>query len=255
MSVLPRFLTRLDATAQRSVLITLALFGLVIAIFLVGKAGIGLDMRAVEGTISSFSESPLAPLILIAIFCVAAFLGAPQFGLIAMAVAVFGPWQGMAYSWLATMISGAVTFWVGRFAGEETFRRYAGNMANRMSSFIGRNAFAASAIVRNVPTGPFLVVNMAFGISSARFLPFWAGMAIGIVPKILLVAFAGQSLLAALQGAPWIAVGAALAAGGLWIAIMLYARRRVRGEAGLQQGQIVAPKPETEIDTDDQQAN
>lgn len=254
MSVLPRFLTRMDASAQRSIVITLALFGLVIAIFLVGKTGFGLNLQAVEGAIASFSESPFAPLILIAIFSVAAFLGAPQFGLIAMAVAVFGPWQGMAYSWVATMISGAVTFWVGRLAGEETFRRYAGNMANRMSSFIGRNAFTASALVRNVPTGPFLVVNMAFGISKARFLPFWAGMAIGIVPKIALVAFAGQSLIAALRGSPWIAVAAAIAAGGLWIAVMLYARRRVRGEIA-PKGQVLAPMPETEIDTDDQQAN
>lgn len=235
MSLLPRFLTRMDASAQRSIFVTLGLFALVAAIFLIGKTSGGLNLEALRQSIDDLSGGPAAPLILIAVFCVAAFLGAPQFGLIAMAVAVFGPWQGMAYAWLATMVSGAVTFWTGRLAGEEVFRRYAGNMANRLSSFIGRNALTASAVVRNVPTGPFLIVNMAFGISEAKFLHYWIGMAIGILPKIALVAFAGQSLMAALRGSPWMAVLAALTAGGIWIAIMLYARRRVRSgqnEAG-----------------------
>ena len=57
-----------------------------------------------------------------------------------------------------------------------------------------------SAIVRNVPTGPFLLVNMAFGVSNAKFRDYWIGMGLGIIPKIALVAFAGRSLLAALQG-------------------------------------------------------
>ena len=228
MRIVPKFFTRMDASAQRSVLITLALFVLVIAVFIVGKSGGVLNIEAARAALDELSDGPWALVVLIVIFCLAAFLGAPQFGLIAMAVAVFGPMQGAVYSWVATMVSGLVTFWLGRFAGEDTFRRYAGNMANRMSAFIGRNAFVASGVVRNVPTGPFLIVNMAFGISQAKFLHYWAGMAFGIIPKITLVAFAGQSIMAAIGGAPLLAVLAAIAAGGVWIALMLYARRRVR---------------------------
>ncbi len=90
-------------------------------------------------------------------------------------------------------------------------------------------------MVRNVPTGPLLLVNMAFGVSHARFLPFWAGMGVGTLPKIILIAFAGRSLLAALSGNPVTALLAALAAVGVYAAIAIWVRQRVR-----KSGQSVA---------------
>ena len=166
--------------------------------------------------------------VIIAVFCLAAFLGIPQFGLIAATVVAFGPAQGFAYSWLATLVSGTTSFWAGRLAGEQTFRRYAGGGANRMSEFIGHNGFTASVLVRVVPTAPFVVVNMAFGVSHTKYLHFIAGLALGVVPKTALVAFAGQSLMSALTGSPWLALFAALAAAVAWIIVMLIARRSVR---------------------------
>ena len=180
------------------------------------------------------------------VFCISAFIGVPQFALIAGAVAAFGPWTGAIYSWLATMVSGGLTFWLGRFAGEETFRRYAGNSAQRLSGFVGRNAFAASAIVRNVPTGPFIVVNMGFGVIGASFFAFWGGMALGIVPKIAVVTFLGESLGQAISGNPMIAVLAALAAGLVWFALMLFARRRIATT-----GQSVSGSANIPVDSSD----
>ncbi|MEZ5946777.1 MAG: VTT domain-containing protein [Hyphomonas sp.] len=165
---------------------------------------------------------------LILIFCVAAFIGMPQFALIALAVAVFGPWTGAAYSWVATLVSGALTFYTGRLAGEEMFRRYAGKSANRIAGFIGRNAFVASAVVRNVPTGPFLLVNMAFGVSRAGFWPYLAGMGVGALPKIILVAFAGRGLMAALQGNMVTAIVLSLASVGIYVGVAWWMRRRDR---------------------------
>ena len=136
----------------------------------------------------------------------------PQFGLIGAAVVAFGPVNGALYSWIATLASGTVTFWLGRFSGQAAVARFSGDRAKRFTQFVSRNAFAASAIVRNVPTGPFLIVNMAFGAVRANFLGYLAGMAVGIIPKILLVTFAGQSLMAVMRGSPLIAAALALAA-------------------------------------------
>ena len=246
MSILPRYLRNLDKTALRAVLVTLVLFALVIAIFMAGKFGNLVDLDALQRATQDFADSPWGLPFLIIVFCVSAFIGVPQFALIAGAVAAFGPWQGALYSWLATMVSGALTFWLGRFAGEETFRRYAGNMAQRMSGYIGRNAFAASAIVRNVPTGPFIVVNMGFGVIGASFLAFWGGMALGILPKIAVVTFLGESLGQAISGNPMIAVLAALAAGLVWLALMLFARRRVAASR-----QSVSDTPNIPVDSSD----
>ena len=204
------------------------LLAVVLVVFGLGKLGVLPSGDAMMAWMDSMADSPWGLLALILVFCVSAFLGVPQFALIAAAVAVFGPWAGAAYSWVATMASGALTFYVGRLAGEQAFRRYAGKSANRFAGFIGRNAFVASAVVRNVPTGPLLLVNMAFGVSHARFWPFWAGMAVGTIPKIVLIAFAGRSLLAALQGHPVTAILAALAAVGVYALIGVWVRQRVR---------------------------
>ncbi|MBD3769874.1 MAG: TVP38/TMEM64 family protein [Rhodobacterales bacterium] len=224
-----------ETPAHRAMVLGGVMLVMVLAVFGLGKLGFLPSGAAVTAWMDGMADSPWGLPALILVFCVAAFLGVPQFVLIAAAVAVFGPWAGAAYSWLATMVSGALTFYVGRLTGEQAFRRYAGKTANRLAGFIGRNAFIASAVVRNVPTGPLLLVNMAFGVSHARFLPFWAGMGVGTLPKIILIAFAGRSLLAALSGNPVTALLAALAAVGVYAAIAIWVRQRVR-----KSGQSVA---------------
>ena len=228
MSVFPRFFRRLDATATRTVIVSVLLFGSVIALFLIGRSGSLVDLDTLQTTLSGLATGPWGLPALVAVFCICAFIGVPQFVLIGIAVFAFGPVFGFAYSWVATLASGTVTFWVGRLAGEDAMRRYGGNFANRMSAFIGRNAFVASAVVRNVPTGPFLLVNMAFGVSRARFLHYLGGMALGVLPKLTLVAFAGQSVLSAMGGRPLLAGAAAVAAIAVWVLLALYARRRIR---------------------------
>lgn len=218
----------LGAQARRNIALGLGALVLIIALFILGRTTSLLDVEAMERTMLALATSPWALPALFAIFIIGAFLGVPQFALIAMSVAAFGPTLGALFSWLACLVSGSVTFWVGRLTGERAFRRYAGGMANRLISYVGRNAFATSAIVRNVPAGPFLIVNMAFGVSPARFTHFLAGLGAGVIPKIALIAFAGQSLVAALKGNPVLAIGAALAAAAVYLAIATYARNRMR---------------------------
>ena len=229
MRSLPAFFRRLDKTRTRAILVSLLLFGLVISIFIMGRYGSLYDVEAVRRGLADVAEGPWGLPVLIAVFIVAAFVGAPQFVLIGMAVFAFGPVVGFVYSWIATLVSGTVTFWTGRFVGEGTVRRHGGNFANRLANFIGKNAFVASAVVRNVPTGPFLLVNMIFGVTRAKFSHFIAGMALGVLPKIALVAFAGTSILSAFEGQPLVALGAAALAVAIWIGLVLFARSRIRG--------------------------
>ncbi|MBU2606096.1 MAG: VTT domain-containing protein [Alphaproteobacteria bacterium] len=213
--------------ARRTLILGAGLLGAVLVIFIMGKLGLLPRADTLNSWMETVAGSPWGLPALILVFCVAAFLGVPQFALIAAAVALFGPWLGFTYAWIANMFSGSLTFWVGRMAGEQAFRRYAGATANRLAAFVGRNAFATSALVRNVPTGPFIMVNMAFGVSTAKYRDFVLGMAVGILPKLALIAFAGQSLFAALKGNPGIAILAAITAAAIYAAIALYARTRM----------------------------
>ena len=225
MNRLWQFLLDMDSRAWRAVLVTLGLLAAIAVVFLFGKTSLGIHTeQEVERWLGGFADTPWGLPVVIAVFTVTAFVGAPQFLLIAACVVAFGPWQGFLYSWIATVVSAAVTFYVGRAVGARTLARFGGEGMNRLSRFVGRNAFAGSFIIRNVPSAPFIVVNMAFGVSHARFAIFLAGCALGVLPKTALVAFFGGSFMTAVKGdGVWSsAILAGLGVG--WLALMLVAR-------------------------------
>jgi uncharacterized membrane protein YdjX (TVP38/TMEM64 family) len=168
-------------------------------------------------------QGPSALAAAVAGFTVMAFLGAPQFLLIAAAVVAFGPLTGFAYSWIGTLVSALIGFGLGRWFGAESLRHLGGARIERFMTMIGRNGFMASLIVRLVPSAPFIVVNMAAGVTPMRLRDFVGGTAIGIIPKIALTAFSGAAVLQVMHGggvghwltlavAAFVWIGAALAA-------------------------------------------
>lgn len=220
------FFTNLDSKAIRAVWVSLLLLALVVGVFLIGKSSWGQGLTlALEDWMKQYAHSPMAIVIVTLVFCVSALFGAPQFVLIAACVVAFGPWWGFFYSWLATIISAAMTFYMGRFAGAGLMQRFGGERLNKLSHYLGKNAFTASFIVRNIPSAPFIVVNMAFGTSSASFIAFITGCALGVLPKTALVAMAGSSYTSLMQGHNWKMALAMAALALVWLGLMLLARR------------------------------
>ena len=211
--------------------IAIAAIALLLSLFLFGRYTEFLNIEALERAIGEFANGPWGVPALILTFCACAFIGVPQFLLIGIGVYAFGPLWGAVWSWVATICSGTLTFWVGRFFGEATLQRLGQGRIKRFADFVAKNAFAASAIVRNVPTGPFLMVNMIFGAIRARYLHYIAGMALGVIPKIALVAFGLQAIQAAIEGNLWMAGFAGLAALLVFLGGFFYVRhRRRKGE-------------------------
>lgn len=219
-------LTNLDAKAWRTIAVSFLLFGGVGFIFVLGAPLLGLNgAAAVERWMGAGVAGPWAPLLAIGGFTLLAFLGAPQFVLIAAAVVAFGPWLGFVYSWLGTEVSALVGFWLGRRFGAKLLADYGGKGLKQFTDLVGRNGFLASLIVRLVPSAPFIIVNMAAGVTPMRIAAFALGTAIGIVPKIALTAFAGHTVVNVVsghaKGSNWLSlIGVAL----LWIGIGLVAR-------------------------------
>lgn len=235
------FLNNMDARAWRTVWVSLTLLVGVGAMIVVGKTGVIEIDKDVEILLGQLRSGPWALPAVVALFCVSAYVAAPQFLLIAACVVAFGPWNGFLYSMAGTVASGVLTFYTGRLAGAAFVRRYGGETVNRMSRFIGRNDFLASLIVRNVPTAPAIVVNMAFGASHAKFWRYIAGLAIGSIPKTLIVALLGQSVLSAMGGGLILAVAVVLVVVGIWLTVALAARKAVRGEPGAPDAAAGAP--------------
>lgn len=223
------FILNMEARRWRAAAATVLLLGATLALLALGKSQMGLAAEErLEAWLQGYAGSPWAFAATIALFVLAAFIGAPQFILIAACVVAFGPSLGFWYSWAATVISAGVTYWMGRGPTARLVDRVGGTTMGRLKRFVGRNAFYASFMIRNVPSAPFIVVNMAFGATRANFALFLAGCALGVLPKTALVAFFGGAVVTAVSGdGVWTSLILAAVA-VVWLALMLGVRELIR---------------------------
>jgi len=227
------FLTSMDARAWRGLAVSFVLFGGVGVVFLFGAQVLGFSGEAtVERWLGLAADGPWALPVAVAAFALLAFVGVPQFVLIAAAVVAFGAWAGFAYSWIGTLVSSLVGFYLGRLAGAKTLQSFQSESLDRFMDLVGRNGFLASLIVRLVPSAPFIVVNMAAGVTPMKVRDFVLGTAIGIVPKIVLTAFAGNSIVRAMRGEGAMHLAGLAGIVVLWLAIGWYARRWLKAKEG-----------------------
>lgn len=182
----------MDAKAWVSVAVSATLLAFVLFMFLFGREFLNLERDGqLEILLNAAARSPWAVPIIVAIFVVLALTGFPQILLIAATIIAFGPRQGAFYAWLATMISATVTFGLGWWYGGRFARRFGGDRVQSMIDFIGRRGVLASALIRLVPSAPFIVVNAAAGAARIPLWKYWAGTGAGIIPKIVLVVALG----------------------------------------------------------------
>jgi uncharacterized membrane protein YdjX (TVP38/TMEM64 family) len=193
-------------------------------VFLFGAQLLGLNGEVTVEQWLGAAHGPWALPVAVGAFAALAFIGVPQFVLIAAAVVAFGPWTGFAYSWIGTLVSSLVGFWLGRTFGGRLLQDLAGDGVAKFMKLIGKNGFLASLIVRLVPSAPFIVVNMAAGVTPMRLRDFAAGTAVGIIPKIALTAFAGNSIVQALKGGGQRHIVMLVVAVAVWIVAGLIAR-------------------------------
>jgi uncharacterized membrane protein YdjX (TVP38/TMEM64 family) len=227
------FVLNMESQRWRTALAAAILIAATLGLLAFGKSQLGLAAEErLELWLSGYSGSPWAFGATVILFVLAAFIGAPQFILIAACVVAFGPNLGFLYSWAATIVSGAATYWMGRGPAARLIDRLDSRTLSRLKRFVGKNAFYASFMIRNVPSAPFIVVNMAFGAARAGFWAYLAGCGLGVLPKTALVAFFGGAVVSAVSGdGVWTSlILAAVAAGwlGLMLAVREWVRRRER---------------------------
>ncbi len=232
----------MDARGWRALAVSFLLFGGLGTVFVFGASLLGLKGAAsVQVWMGAGVHGPWALPAAVLGFTVLAFLGVPQFMLIAAAVVAFGPWLGFAYSWVGNLVSSTLGFYVGRRIGGRVLRAHAGKGVNDFVDMIARNGFWASLMVRLVPSAPFVVVNMAAGVTPMAVSQFLAGTALGSIPKIALVAYAGNSAMHALNGggpSRWIKLAAVAV---IWIGMALAARAWLKREAAKRQVVVAMP--------------
>lgn len=228
MSRLKQILRGRDRASLRNIaLLILAVVAASLVLWFSAKV-IGLDENGVlSTTFRSFIGSPWALPVVTLGFTAASFIGAPQFLLIAVTVAAFGPLYGFLFSFAATLFSASANFLLARYVGAEWLRNRGWKGIGSLTEMVGRNGFMAALMVRIIPSAPFIVVNMGLGLTRTPYTAFLAGTAIGILPKTALIALLGKVVERAQTG-DLQAILYLLAAAGGWIALAVLAKWIVR---------------------------
>jgi len=158
-----------------------------------------LDLDLLVDQVRTLESHPLAPLLLIGLFALAASLAVPLTLLVIACVLAFGAVNGFIYSLLGAQLSAMLNYFFGRHLGRDLVRRYAGKTLNAVSRRLSRRGVLAIVTVRVVPVAPFAVVNLVAGASHISLRDFSLGTLLGSLPGIAGVALFADGIVRALR--------------------------------------------------------
>ncbi len=168
---------------------------------LVGLAALGLAWAEMPRQLSPAALAPLiaplggqggtAPVLFVLAAGLAMAVGLPrQLGAFAAGY-LYGPWLGTLLGLAASLVSAAVDFGWARFLGRAAVKRRLSGRFERIDAFLAANPFGASLMLRLLPVGNNVVLNVAAGVSGVTAGWFLLGSAIGYLPQTIVFALLG----------------------------------------------------------------
>ena len=189
-----------------------------------------LDIDRLSAVVDRFADSPLAPLIAIALFVIGGLMIVPVNALTAVTILVFGPIMGAIYSLLGCTTSAAVLYEIAHRLPMQRLHRHTGARMQRIHHHLVRHAVWAVALVRLVPVAPYSIVCLLLGTTAITRTPYIAGTVLGMLPGILVNAFFIERVVAAIRHpslttAAWLGLAVAAIALLGWLVRRHFARR------------------------------
>ncbi len=129
-----------------------------------------------------------APLVFILIYSAGICLFIPGTLLTALGAAIFGPYRGFVYVWVAAMLGAAGAFLIGRYLGREFAASLIGDRLQKYDDAIERNGFATVLYLRLVYF-PFTPMNFGMGLTKVRFRDYLWGTGLGILVGTFIFTF------------------------------------------------------------------
>lgn len=162
-----------------------------------------------------------SPLLLIALFCVAAPIGLPASPILLAGGMVFGFGLGSLYN-MAGLVGGAmIAYWVGRALGRDAIVQLAGPKLKKAEKLFEKRGFWPLVQVRFLPL-PFSVVCYAAALAGVPTGRYFVTSLIGIAPATLMhTYFAPKLIHETIDGQKPIGLLAAYA--GTWLGLNLIA--------------------------------
>ena len=203
---------------------------IVVQILVLGIITYSVDFQpeSVADWFGRFAQSPFAIPVTFVIYILAAFVNAPQWMLHSGAVLTFGPLYGSLIAWGATLLSASFDFWLGQRLGAKRISKISRGNMTKVLRLIRDHGFLTSLGVRIVPTGPFILVNLAAGVTHMRFSHFFWGTAIGIIPKIAFMASISQGVKGTVTGKGPVYIAIVVAIALAWMGIIYLTGSRLK---------------------------
>jgi uncharacterized membrane protein YdjX (TVP38/TMEM64 family) len=129
-----------------------------------------------------------APLAFILIYAAGICLFVPGTLLTTLGAAIFGPYRGFLYVWIAAMLGATGAFFIGRYLGREFAASLIGDRLRKYDDAIERNGFATVLYLRLVYF-PFTPMNFGMGLTKVRFRDYFWGTALGILVGTFIFTF------------------------------------------------------------------
>jgi uncharacterized membrane protein YdjX (TVP38/TMEM64 family) len=129
-----------------------------------------------------------APLAFILIYAVGVCLFIPGTLLTALGAAIYGPYWGFIYVWVAAMLGAAGAFLIGRYLGREFAASLIGDRLKKYDEAIERNGFATVLYLRLVYF-PFTAMNFGMGLTKVGFRDYLWGTGLGILVGTFIFTF------------------------------------------------------------------
>ena len=129
-----------------------------------------------------------APLAFILVYSAGVCLFIPGTLLTALGAAIFGPYWGFVYVWVAAMLGAAGAFLIGRYLGREFVASLIGDKLKKYDDAIEHNGFATVLYLRLVYF-PFTPMNFGMGLTKVRFRDYLWGTGLGILAGTFIFTF------------------------------------------------------------------
>ena len=129
-----------------------------------------------------------APLVFILVYAVGVCLFVPGTLLTALGAAIFGPYWGFLFVWVAAMLGATGAFLIGRYLGREFAASVIGDRLKKYDDAIEQNGFATVLYLRLVYF-PFTPMNFGMGLTKVRFKDYLWGTGLGILVGTFIFTF------------------------------------------------------------------
>jgi uncharacterized membrane protein YdjX (TVP38/TMEM64 family) len=193
-----------------------------------------LKVQALVNLGDRIEDMSLAPVVVLGAYVIAGLLVVPVMLVITVTGVVFGPLVGGIYALAGSLLSGAVTYAIGRRLGRETVRRLAGKRLNAITRGLAKRGLLTMILVRVVPVAPYTIVNVVAGASHIGWRDFLLGTTLGMLPGIAATVLFVDRLIDAVRhpGPKTIALLALIAAAVIALALLVHRRLAASGRGG-----------------------